>query len=80
MEAFQTDLEAYIKHLDKLRKDFKIWFGDLNNMHVHEWLLTPLDMKISNEGYESDLEHKPTAMHVVLEAKALLKGKSLAEY
>ena len=49
-------------------------------MHVPEWLVTPFDMKICNKGYESDLEHKLTEMHVDLEANTLFKSKSLSEY
>ena len=30
-------------------------FMNLGNMRVHEWLVTPFDMKIYNEGYEFDL-------------------------
>ena len=42
------DLEACINHFDKLREDFNIRFGDLDNMHVPEWLVSPFDMKIDN--------------------------------
>ena len=28
------DLEVYINHPDTLREDFKIRFGDLDNMHL----------------------------------------------
>ena len=37
-------------------------------------------MKIDNKGHESDLEDEIIEMHVDLEAKALLKGKKIAEY
>ena len=36
-------------------------------MHVPEWLVTPLDMKIDNEGCESDLEDELIELHVHLE-------------
>ena len=28
------DLEAYINNLDELREDFRMHFGDLDNMHI----------------------------------------------
>ena len=74
------ELEVYINDLDKLREDFKIRFGDVDNMHVPEWLVTPFDMKIDNDGYESGLEVELIEMHVDLEAKALFKRKDLREY
>ena len=43
------DLGVYINDLDKLREDFKIRLGDLDNMRVPEWLVTPSDMKIYNK-------------------------------
>ena len=49
-------------------------------MHVLEWLVTPFDMKIDNNGYESDIEDQLTEMHVDLEAKAQIKSKNLTEY
>ena len=55
-------------------------FGDLDNRHVPEWLVTPLDMKIDNKGYESDLEDDLIEMREDLEAKALSKSKNLMEY
>ena len=57
-----------------------IRFRDLDSMHVPEWLLTPFNMKINNEGYESDLEDDLIEMHVDLKAKVLLKNKDLSEY
>ena len=39
------DLEVYITHLVKLRKDFKKRFENLDNVHVTEWLVVPFDMK-----------------------------------
>ena len=30
------NLEAYINHLVKMREDFKIHFGDLDNVHVNQ--------------------------------------------
>ena len=52
MIAFQTDLEVYIDHLDKLIKDFKVRFWDLDDMHFPEWLVTPFDMKINTKCHE----------------------------
>ena len=49
-------------------------------MHVPEWLFTPFDMKIGNNGYESDLEDELIEMHVDLEAKSLFKSKNVSEY
>ena len=71
---------VYINHLDNIREDLKIRFVDLDNMYVSEWLLSPLDMKIDNKGYESDLEDELIEMHVNFEAKALFKSKTLTEY
>ena len=42
----------YIKHLDKLREDYKKRFGDLNNKHIPQWLVTPIDIIIDNNDYE----------------------------
>ena len=50
------DLEVYINHLDKLREDIWIHFGEIDNMHVPEWFVTQFDIKIYNGGHESDLE------------------------
>ena len=58
----------------------QIYFGDLSNMHVPEWLVTLFDIKLDNKSYESDLKHKLIEMHVDLEAKALFKSKNLSEY
>ena len=44
----------------------KICFGDLDNMHVPEWLVTLFDMKVDNTGCESDLEDELIEMHVYL--------------
>ena len=60
------DLEVYSNHIDKLREDFKIRFGDLRNVHVSELLVALLDMKIDNIGYESYLD-EPIEMHVEFE-------------
>ena len=73
-------LEVYINHLDKLRDDFKIRFWDLDNMHVPDWFVTPFDMKIDNEGCESDLEDGLIEMLLDLDAKVLFKSRNLAEY
>ena len=73
------DLEHYINHPDKLREDFKIRLGDLDNMYFLEWLVVPFDMKIDNKGHECDLEDELIEMHVDLEAKALLKSKNISE-
>ena len=51
------DLEVYIIHLDKLRVKFMIHFGNLENMHVPELLVTSFDMKIDNKGYECDVRY-----------------------
>ena len=50
------DLEVHINRLVKLREDFKILFGDLDNMNISKWLVTPIDMRIDNKGDESDLD------------------------
>ena len=63
LKTFQTELEAYINHLDKLREDFKIRFGNLDNMHVPEWLVTPFGMRIDNKCCESDLVDALIEMH-----------------
>ena len=47
--------------------------GDLDNMHVPDWLAIQFDMKIDNKGHESDLEDEPIEMHVDLEAKELFQ-------
>ena len=73
------DLEVYID-LDKLKEDFKIRFGDVDNMHVAEWLVPQFDIKIDNKGYESDLEDERIEMHVDIRAKALFKCKNVADY
>ena len=73
-------MELYIHHLNKLREDFEIHIGDLDNIHVHEWLAIAFDMKIDNKGYESDVEDERIEMHVDLKAKTLFKSKNLAEY
>ena len=49
-------------------------------MHVSEWLVTPIDMKVNNKDYASDLEDEHIEMHVDLEAKVLFKCKNLSEY
>ena len=49
-------------------------------MHVPEWLVTPLDMKIDNKGYDADLEEQLFEMHVYLKPKTLFKSKNHAEY
>ena len=49
-------------------------------MHVPEWLATPLDMKIDNKVYDSDLEDDLIETHVHPEAKALSKRKKLSEH
>ena len=68
------DSEVYINHLDKLREDIEICFGDLDNMHVSEWIVTPFDVKIDNKGIECDLEDELIEIHVDLEVNALFKG------
>ena len=49
-------------------------------MDVPKWLVTPFDMKIYNEGHESDLEDELSEMHVDLEAEALVKSENIAGY
>ena len=61
------DLDVYID-LDKLKEDFKIPFMDLDNMHVTEWHATAIDIKIGNNGNESELESELAEMHADLEA------------
>ena len=73
------DLEVYINHLYKLR-DFKRRFGDIGNVHVPEWLGTPIDMKMDNKCYESDLEDELIEINVDFEPKELFKCKNLCEY
>ncbi|XP_023222959.1 SCAN domain-containing protein 3-like [Centruroides sculpturatus] len=73
------DLEIYIKHLDKLREDFKARFKELENMHVSEWFANPFDIKIDNEDSETGLEGELSEVCVDLEAKALFKNKNLGE-
>ena len=80
MKILDSDLEVYISHLDKLREAFKICFGDLDNMHVLEWQVTPFDMKMDNKGYESDIEDELIEMHVDLKPKMLYKSKNLSDY
>ena len=74
------DLWVYIIHLDKLREDFKIRYGDLGSMHVADWFVTPFDMKIYSKGYEHDLEDGLIEKHVDLKANALFKSKNFGEY
>lgn len=38
----------YIKHLEKLREDFKVCFEDLEKMHVPGRIVTPFDLEIEN--------------------------------
>ena len=47
-------------------------------MHFPVWHDTPFDMKIDNEGYESDLEGELIEMHVNFETKAPFKSKYLS--
>ena len=42
--------------------------------------VTPFDMKIDNNYYESDIQDEHVEMHVGLEAKALFKKKTISEY
>ena len=65
---------VYISHLDKLIEDFKLRFGDIDIMHLPEWLASPFDMKIDNKGY--DLEDELIKLYVDLKAKALFKSKT----
>ena len=74
------DLEVYINHLDILREDFKISFGNLDNIHVADWLVIVFDMKIDNKSHEFDLEDQLIEMHVDLKAKAMLNSKNVSEY
>ena len=74
------DMEVYINHLEKLREDFQTCFGDLDNMDVSESLVTPFDMKLDNEGYESAFKDELIEMHVDLKAKALFKSENLSEF
>ena len=39
-------------------------FVDLDKRHVLKWLVTLFDMRIDNEGYESNLEDKLIEMQV----------------
>ncbi|XP_067120801.1 zinc finger BED domain-containing protein 5-like [Centruroides vittatus] len=74
------DKEIYIKHLDKLREDFKAHFEDLENMPVPEWFANPFDVKIDNEGSEPGLEDELIEICVDLKAKALFKNKNFSEF
>ena len=65
------ELEVYINYLDKLREDFKIRFGDIDNMYVPNWLVTRFYMNIDNKCNEYDLEHELIEMYMDLEAKAV---------
>jgi len=74
------DLEIYIKHLEKLREDFKVRFEDLEKMHVPDWIVAPFDLEIENADIESYLEDELVDMCVDLEAKSLFRSKSLSDY
>ena len=74
------DMKVYINHLDKLTEDVRIRFGDLDDMHVSEWLVASFDMKIDNKGYESDLEDELIEMCVDLKVEALFKSTNLSKY
>ena len=64
-------MELYINHHHKSREDFKIRFGDVDNMHI-----TPFEVKIDNKGRESDIKDELIEMHVDLEAKELFKSNT----
>ena len=55
-------------------EDFKIRIGDVDNVHVSEWLVTPFDVKLNNK-HESDVEDELIVMRVDLKAIALFKCK-----
>ena len=78
VEISDCCLGVYVNHLDTLREDFNIRFGDLDNKHVPEWLVTPFDMKVNNKVYESGLEDELIEIHVESETKASFKSKNLA--
>ncbi|XP_023233204.1 SCAN domain-containing protein 3-like [Centruroides sculpturatus] len=67
-----SDLEIYIKHLDKLKEDFKARFDDLKNMHVPEWFANPFDVKLDNEGSEPGLEDELSELYLRAEAELFL--------
>ena len=74
------DLEIYIKHLEKLREDFKVRFEDLEKMHVPDWIVAPFDLEIENADIDSYLDDELVDMCVDLEAKSLFRSKSLCDY
>ena len=49
-------------------------------MHGTECLVSPLDMKIDNNSYESDLADELIEMHVDPKAEALFRCMSLSEH
>ena len=72
----EWDLEVYINHLDKLKEDFKIRFGDLDNMHIPECLISQSYVKIYHRRYECDIEDWYIEMYVDLVAIALLESEN----
>ena len=65
----ECELELYINNPDKLGENFKIRFGDLENMHAPEWFATPFDANTYSRGYESDMDDERIEMHVDITKK-----------
>ena len=51
-----SDLEIYIKQLEKLKKDFSVRFEDREKMYVSDWIVTRFDLEIENADIDFHLK------------------------
>ena len=64
------NLEIYIKHLENFKEDFKVYFENLEKIHVPDWIVTLFDLEIENADIESHVEDELVDLYVNLEAKS----------
>ena len=58
----ESDLEVYIKHVEKIKEYFKVCFEDMKKMHA------PFNLEIENADTESRLKDEHVYMYENLEA------------
>jgi len=75
-----NDIEIFTNHLGNLQDDFRIWFKDLENMTIPEWIITPFDVKFENLSVEPECEYELAELSVDIAAKAVFESRSLSDF
>ena len=71
-------LFIYINHIKNLQEDFKVWFKDLLNIEIPEWIISSFDVEVESANLDIFLYEEFTEMTFDLEAKSLYTFKTIS--